>query len=203
MSWPANPINGQETTINGILYGYDATVGVWNRISQLSTSMGADAYSDSNVAIYLEAYSGNITASNISATTFTGTGNLTSLRVNGTGTFASSQDVTVSGTPSGTVDYDVHNGVVFDVAPTGNWTANIGNISTTNNRTSVVTFIITQGSTPYLPTVLQISGTTQTVNWINGSSPAGNANKIDVVSYSLIRSSAGAWTVLGQSATYG
>jgi hypothetical protein len=131
------------------------------------------------------------------------TANIVTLNVTGTSTFFSSQDATISGTPSGTVDYDLYNGVVFDVAPTANWTANVGNIATTNNRTTVVSFIITQGSTPYVPNVFQISGTTQTVKWVNSTSPVGTASKIDVISYSLIRSNAGAWTVLGQSATYG
>jgi len=229
MSWPANPINGQETTINGILYSYDSAVGVWDKVRHLSaTTVGDTPFADvsntsafSNVAnianIANVAYSisganvsGTVSVANVAGTVttnaqpnITSLGSLTSLTVTGTSTFSSSQDVTVSGTPSGTVNYDLYNGVVFDVAPTANWTANVGNIQTTNNRTSVVTFIITQGATPYLPTALQISGSAQTVKWINGSAPTGNANKIDVVSYSLIRSSAGAWTVLGQSATYG
>jgi hypothetical protein len=140
----------------------------------------------------------------------TSTGTLTSLTVNGnanftgTTTFTSSQDVTVTGTPAaGVVAYDLYNGVVFDVTPSANWTANISNIATTNNRTSVVTFIITQGATPYVPNVFQISGVGQTVKWINGTTPSGTASKTDVVSYSMIRSSSGTWTVLGQSATYG
>jgi hypothetical protein len=133
----------------------------------------------------------------------TSLGTLSSLNVTGTSTFASSQEVTVSGTPSGTVNYDLYSGVVFDVTPVANWTANVSNIATTNNRATVVTFIINQGSTPYIPNVFQISGVGQTVKWINSTAPTGTASKIDVIAYSLVRSSAGAWTVLGQSATYG
>ena len=139
----------------------------------------------------------------------TSVGSLTSLNVTGyanftdTTTFRSSQDVTISGTPSGTVNYDLYNGILFDVSPTANWTANVGNIPTTNNRTTVVIFIITQGSTAYVPNVFQISGVTQTVKWLNNTTPSGTSNKIDVVSFSLIRSDGSTWTVLGQSATYG
>ena len=171
---------------------------------------GAVSYATTANAVAGANVSGQVGNALVSGTVYTAsqpnitsTGNLLSLTVTGTSTFFSTQDVTVSGTPSGTVNYDLYNGVVFDVAPTANWTANVSNISTTNNRTSVVTFIITQGATPYVPNVFQISGATQTVKWLGGSAPTGTASKVDVVSYSMVRSSAGAWTVLGQSATYG
>jgi len=147
---------------------------------------------------------GNLTIGTAGSGNFTATNaNLISLNVVGTSTFASSQDVTVSGTPSGTVNYDLYDGVIFDVVPTANWTANVSNISTTNNRTTVVSFIVTQGSTPYVPNVFQISGATQTVKWLGGTAPTGTASKTDVISFSMIRSNAGSWTVLGQTATYG
>jgi hypothetical protein len=163
----------------------------------------------------------NKATNTLSATNFTGTvttaaqpnitsvGALSSLAVTGyanftdTATFRSSQDVTISGTPSGTVNYDLYNGTLFDVSPTANWTANVANIPTTNNRSTVVVFIITQGSTAYVPNVFQISGSTQTVKWLNNTTPSGTSNKIDVISFSLIRSNSSTWTVLGQSATYG
>lgn len=147
---------------------------------------------------------GNLTIGTSGSGNFTATSaNLGSLNIIGTATFASSQDVTVTGTPTGTVNYDLYNGVVFDVTPSANWTANVGNIPTTNNRTTVITFIVNQGVTPYVPNVFQISGVGQTVKWINNIAPTGTASKVDVIAYSLIRSGAGAWTVLGQSATYG
>lgn len=153
----------------------------------------------------------NITANVTTAAqpNITSVGTLSTLAVSGTATFtggsvfASSQDITVSGTPSGTVDYDLFNGVIFDVVPTANWTANVSNIATTNNRTTVVSFIVTQGSTPYVPNVFQISGSTQTVKWLGGTAPTGTASKTDVISFSMIRSGSGTWTVLGQTATYG
>ena len=159
--------------------------------------------------IVMQPIGGNVAIGNVanSSAKLTVSGNLLvtggGLTVTGTSTFSSSQDVTVTGTPSGTVAYDLYNGLVFDVTPSANWTANVSNIPTTNNRTTVVTFIITQGATPYVPNVFQISGVGQTVKWINGTTPGGTASKTDVVSFSMIRSSGGAWTVLGQSATYG
>lgn len=182
-------ISGVTTTTGGVKVGNIQDPSGTNTISLASGAVGMI---------------GNLTIGTSGSGIFVApTANIVTLNVTGTSTFISSQDITVSGTPSGTVNYDLYNGLVLDVAPTANWTANVGNIATTNNRATVVTFIITQGSTPYVPNVFQISGTTQTVNWVSGTVPTGTASKIDVVSYSLIRSNAGAWTVLGQSASYG
>lgn len=172
---------------------------------------------------------GNITAGaggtgNVTATSFIGNiataaqPNITSLGTisvltvagnasfnSGIATFKATQDTTIDSAPTAgsTVNYDINNGVVFDVTPSGAWTANIGNVPTTTNRTTVVTFIITQGATAYIPSAVQVNGSAQTVKWINSAAPTGTASKTDVISYSLVRSSASAWTVLGQYASYG
>jgi hypothetical protein len=167
------------------------------------TMSGASSQITGSNLVSASYLTGVLTAASNAQPNITSTGILTSLNVTGTAIFALTQDVTVSGTPSGTVNYDLYNGAVFDVIPTGNWTANIGNVATTNNRTTVVTFIITQGSTAYLPTVFQIAGVTQTVKWIGALAPTGTPNKIDLLAYSLIRSGAGAWIVLGSASSYG
>jgi hypothetical protein len=147
----------------------------------------------------------NTALANTSGTIFGGdlsiTGNVT---ITNTSSFTSSQDKTVSTSPaSGTVAYNFYNGTVFDVTPSGSWTVNITSVPTTTNRASVATFIITQGATPYVPAAFQIDGVAQTIKWINNTTPTGNANKVDVISYSMIRTAGGAWVVLGQSGTYG
>jgi len=140
----------------------------------------------------------------------TSVGMLTGLNVAGntnftTGfvTFQATQDVTLSSSPSGLKEYDLTTGSVFDVTTTASWSINLINVPTTTNRTTIVTFIVTQGATGYLPTDFQIAGASQTIKWISSTAPTASSNKIDVVSYSLIRSSSGTWTVLGQSASYG
>jgi len=32
MAWPANPTNGQQTTINGTTFQYDSANAAWNRV---------------------------------------------------------------------------------------------------------------------------------------------------------------------------
>jgi hypothetical protein len=83
-----------------------------------------------------------------------------------------------------------------------NFTANFVNVPTTNLRTISLTLVLIQGATGRTPTAVQIDGVAQTINWSGGSAPSGNNNKIDVVSFTLIRN-ANTWIVLGNLNTFG
>ena len=86
--------------------------------------------------------------------------------------------------------------------PAGVVTANFTNVPTTNNRIITPTVILSQSSPAYIVSIVQIDTVAQTINWANGTTPTGNANKQDVFGFSLIRSGS-AWKVLGQMSTYG
>lgn len=104
---------------------------------------------------------------------------------------------------TGTVEHNFTSGsIFFHSSPSANFTANITNVPTTNNKGIAVLLIISQGATPYLPTTLQINGATQTVDWAGGTSPSGESNKKQLVVYSLFRVN-NSWVVLGQDASYG
>lgn len=104
---------------------------------------------------------------------------------------------------AGTVTHDLSTGSVFyHSSISNNFTANFTNVPTTNDRALGVTLILAQGVTPYMANVLQIDGTTQTIKWVNNTTPTGTASKVDIVGFSLIRTGS-AWTVLGQYSTYG
>ena len=104
---------------------------------------------------------------------------------------------------TGIVVHDLDNGAVFyHSSLTANFTANFTNLPTTDNRTISVVLLLVQGGTAYIPTAVQIDGASQTINWQGASQPIGNANQIDTVSFTLIRTSA-AWTVIGSLSTYG
>lgn len=106
-------------------------------------------------------------------------------------------------TATGAVTHDYSTGAVFYHSNiTGNFTANFTNVPTTNNRTISLALILAQGGTAYLPTVVQVDGVTQTIEWQGATTPTGNSNQIDLVSFTLIRTSS-AWTVLGSLTTYG
>jgi hypothetical protein len=112
----------------------------------------------------------------------------------------------VSSTINGATGTVVHNtttsGVFYHTAPAANFTANFTNVPTTGDRITTVALIIAQGVTQYMPTVVQIGGAAQTIEWFGGSVPGGTANGFDIVSFTLIRQSS-TWTVLGASSTYG
>jgi hypothetical protein len=83
-----------------------------------------------------------------------------------------------------------HSGVL------NNFTANFTNVPTTNNRNRTVSLIIAQGNPAWIPSVVQIDGVTQTLNWADGLVPAGNIGNYDIVTFNLIRFN-NAWTVTG------
>lgn len=121
--------------------------------------------------------------------------------------------LTVSGTISektnaltgatGTVAHDLDTGAIFDhTSLAADFTANFTNVPTTVSRTIGVALILSQGGTAYMPTAVQIDGSAQTINWKDGSAPTGTASGTDVVSFTLIRSSGGAWKVIGSASSY-
>ena len=104
---------------------------------------------------------------------------------------------------TGTVAYDLSLASIFYAnGPAGNITANFTNVPTTNNRIITPTVILSQSATPRIVNAVQIDTAAQTINWANGTTPTGTANKQDVFGFSLIRSGS-TWKVLGQMSTYG
>jgi hypothetical protein len=104
---------------------------------------------------------------------------------------------------TGTVTHDLDDGAVFyHSSLAADFTADFINVPTTNDRTISLVLILNQGGTAYIPTAVQIDGQAQTINWQGASAPSGNANQIDVVSFTLIRTG-DAWAVIGSLTTYG
>jgi hypothetical protein len=103
---------------------------------------------------------------------------------------------------TGTVAHDFSTGGVFYHSTiAADFTANFTNVPTTDDRTISVVLILSQGTTAYVPTALQIDGAAQTINWQSGVAPGGTANGVDIISFSLIRTG-GTWTVLGSGTSY-
>ena len=104
---------------------------------------------------------------------------------------------------TGTVTHDLTTGTLFlHSSVSASFTANFTNTPTTDNRSIIVTLVVTQGATAYIPNAVQINGAAQTINWGGGSAPTGTVNKRDVFTFALIRSSS-TWTVLGNYASFG
>ena len=174
MSWPINPLNGQQVTISGITYQYDSSGSVWNRVGQES-----------------------ITISNESFTT-------AGLYVTGLTTLQQSSEIINTKTgATGTVTHDISTGSTFyHSSIAANFTANFTNVPTTNNRGTAVVLILAQGATARYPSSVQIEGVSQSIKWVGAITPIPTANRVEFVTFILIRVGS-AWTVVGQLTSYG
>jgi hypothetical protein len=94
--------------------------------------------------------------------------------------------------------------IYYTVNATSNWTVNFrGNIGTALNtmmstgQSLTLALLVKQGATPYYPTTHTIDGSTVTVLWQNGlAASAGNANAVDIYTYTIIKTAGNTYTVL-------
>lgn len=124
---------------------------------------------------------------------FTGTTDMQELRENVV-------DVTLSSNVA-TLDWTAGNIYYIATAPTASMTFNATNVPTDASKIMTINVFVTQGSTGYIPTVFQIAGSSNTIRWAGGSAPTptSSAGKIDIFSFTLQRTSGGAWIVYGSS----
>lgn len=105
---------------------------------------------------------------------------------------------------TGTVAHDYSTGSTwYHSSIAANFTANITNVPTTDNRSLVVNLILVQGATAYIPSALQVDGSALTIKWVNGVTPTGNPNKVDIATFTLIRTGAAWAQALGTYGSFG
>jgi hypothetical protein len=113
---------------------------------------------------------------------------------------------------TGTVNLDVNTAGIwyYTTSATGNWTLNVrassgaslDSILATGDSITVV-FFATQGSPAYYQTAFQIDGNSVTPKWQNGTAPsAGNANSIDIYSYTIIKTGSATFTAFGSQTKF-
>jgi hypothetical protein len=111
-------------------------------------------------------------------------------------------NVVASSSPSGTVNYNWSESDVFNVNTiTSNWTANINDLPTINNKSYGVVFILRQGNDPGFIDTLQINSNATTILWPNATAPTPTANRTEVESFTLYYDSV--WTALGTYTSFG
>jgi hypothetical protein len=114
---------------------------------------------------------------------------------------------TVSATAAtGTINYDIttQSVVYYTSNASANWTVNFRASSGTSLDSAMSTgqsltaaFLVTQGSTAYYNSAVQVDGSAVTPKWQGGTAPsAGNASSIDVYTYTIIKTGSAAFTVL-------
>jgi hypothetical protein len=123
--------------------------------------------------------------------------------------------VTVSATAAtGTIAYDITTQSVlyYTSNASGNWTVNFRGSSGTslnalmqNGESISATFLVTQGSTAYYNSSVQIDGTTSgvTTEWQGGTAPTtGNASSVDSYTYVIIKTASATYTVLASQTKF-
>jgi hypothetical protein len=88
--------------------------------------------------------------------------------------------------------------IAFDVGPTLDTIMSIG-------QSMTMAILSTNGGTAYYPTSVQINGTTSgvTTKWQGGTAPSsGNANSIDVYTYTIIKTASATFTVLASQTKF-
>jgi len=123
------------------------------------------------------------------------------------------ETTTVSGTAAtGTINYDVTTQSVlyYTTAASGNWTVNFRGSSGTSlntvmsiGQTLTVVFLVTQGATAYINSVVQIDSSTVTPLWQGGTAPAtGDINSVDIYTYAIVKTGDVAFTVFASQTKF-
>ena len=156
---------------------------------------GASTLAGANVAVT------TATNSFTGLQTFTGSSSVAGAKI-----FDVLEGATISATAAtGTINYDITTQAVlyYTSNASGNWTVNFRGSSGTSANTLMATgesmtvaFLVTQGSTAYYNSAVQVDGNSVTPKWQGGTAPAaGNASSVDVYSYTIIKTGNAAFTV--------
>jgi hypothetical protein len=206
--------NGKRTVVynNGTDVGnqvdYLATLSLGTALPITSGGTGSTTAADARTALAVPgtAVANTFTAKN----TFSGsTTALAELLTN------ASEVVTVSATAAtGTIAYYVTTQSVlyYTSNASANWTINLTGASTpvtldtllSTGQCITVVHMVTQGSTAYYNSAVQVDGTTSgvTTKWLNGQPTSGNVNGIDVYTYTVIKTASATFTVLASQAAF-
>ena len=108
------------------------------------------------------------------------------------------------------IEFSTNPTVYYTSNATANWTLNVRGTSgeTLNSvlstgQIATVTFLATNGVTPYRPTVFQVDGSAVTPKWMGGTAPTvGNANSIDAYTLAIIKTGSAAFTMLASQSRF-
>ena len=145
--------------------------------SSIQTQLDAKAAAASYAALSGAAFTGNVQLQEVSETVV---------------------DVTLASNVA-TLDWTSGNVYYIATAPSAAMTFNVTNVPTTVSKIMTINVFVTQGATGYIPSTFQIAGSGQTIKWAGGSAPTptSSAGKIDIFSFTMQRTSGGAWLVYG------
>ena len=104
---------------------------------------------------------------------------------------------------TGVVTHDyAESSIWYHSAISGNFTVNLTNVPTTDNRSIAINLVLIQSGTPYYASALQINSVAQTILWSGYTAPTPQANRFEIQSFLLTRV-AGTWVVHGSLSSFG
>ena len=187
--------NGSAWTQATLTAGSFATLAGTETLTNKTIAFGSNTLTDVASTNTAQTFTGT--------KTFTGTSSTLAMVLNDAAEVA-----TVSATAAtGTINYDITTqSVLFYTSnASANWTVNFRASSGTSLNTALATgqsvtvaFLVTQGSTAYYNSAVQVDGTTSgvTTRWLGGAPTAGNASGIDSYRFLLIKTGSATFTVL-------
>jgi phage-related tail fiber protein len=185
-----------------------------NNLSDVSNTATARTNLGLAIGTNVQAYNANTAVTNSAQTftatqTFSGSSSATAIVLNDAAEVA-----TVSATAAtGTINYDITTQSVlyYTSNASANWTVNFRGSSGTSldtlmstGQSMTVAFLVTQGSTAYYNSAVQVDGTTSgvTTRWLGGAPTAGNASGIDSYRYLLVKTGSATFTVLASNTQF-
>jgi hypothetical protein len=195
-----------SSTINtasaaAVAYLIDGAPEALNTLNELAAVLDDN---DDILDLYLTQSSASSNYATKTSPTFTGTSTFSDAIVSGKlNIFELTESIIDATITSGsaTLNFNTSN-IFYTSTPSANFTINLTNAPTDNEKTFTITALVPQGATGYIPSAFFIDGVSQTIKWAAGvaPTPTSSAGKIDIFNFSLVRRSS-SWTVFATSST--